>query len=59
MEELIQEVQKLLETKNIEANYYDYVHMYERIHNKGYTGCRCKKQTLYNIINNWYINNKT
>ena len=54
--ELLQETQNLL-LKPIGKHYYDYVHIYEKIHGYSYTGCKCKKITLYNIIQRWYNNN--
>lgn len=58
MEQLLQDVQKLLESKTIEAGYHDYIRIFERIHGDAYKGCRCKKRTLYNIIYNWFQTNK-
>ena len=56
--QLIEDVQKLLEVKNVEAFYYDYVAIFHRIHGEAYKGCKCKKATLYHIIYNWYQDNK-
>ena len=58
MDELINDVKILLETKNVNRYWSEYCNMYNKITGNNWMGCKCKSQNLYSWLNNWYNKNK-
>lgn len=58
MDELINDVKILLETKNVNRYWSEYCNMYNKITGNNWMGCKCKGQNLYSWLNNWYNKNK-
>lgn len=59
MEELINEVKILLDTKLIGRDWNAYCDMYKKITGNRWTACKCKSQRLLSWMQNWYNTNKT
>jgi RNA polymerase sigma factor (sigma-70 family) len=54
MDKLLEETKKLIQSGQ---NWNDSKILYEKITGTQWTGCKCKKSTLYNWIINWYNQN--